>query len=74
MENDRINAVVRKISDYVRSPSLRHIRDPHSLHKLATDILLTVDRAGSIWAKWEGSREEVAKVSGVSASETDLAA
>lgn len=61
MDNDRINAVVHRLADYVKSPSLRHIRDPHSLYKLAKDVVLTVDRAGSIWGKWEGSREEIAK-------------
>ncbi len=61
MNNERINAVARKVADYVESPSLDHIRDPRSLHKLATEILLAVDRVGSIWAKWEGSREEIAR-------------
>jgi hypothetical protein len=61
MESDRICAVTSKLSDYVRSPSLRHIRDPHSLQKLARDILDAVDRAGSVWSKWVGAREDLAK-------------
>jgi hypothetical protein len=59
--DDRINAVAHRLADYVKSPSLRHIRDPHSLYKLAKEIVLAVDRAGSIWQKWEGPREGIAK-------------
>ena len=47
MENDRIYAVAPKLFDYVKSPSLRHIRDPHSIQKLAKEIVQAVDRAGS---------------------------
>jgi hypothetical protein len=61
MENDRLHAVILKVAEYVRSPSLRHIRDSSNLHKLAKDILQTVDRAGSIWTKWEGRREDIAR-------------
>ena len=64
MENDKLYAVVSNLADYVKSPSLRHIRDPHSLHRLAKEILRTVDRASSVWGKWEGSREDVAKAAG----------
>jgi hypothetical protein len=64
MENDRLYAVASKLADYVKSPSLRHIRDPHSLHKLAKEIVQAVDRASSVWGKWEGSREELAKAAG----------
>ena len=45
----------------MKSPSLRHLRDPHSVHKLAREIVNAIDRAGSIWSKWEGEREELAK-------------
>ena len=61
MENDRIYAVAHKLPDYVKSPSLRHIRDPHSIQKLAKEIVQAVDRASSVWEKWEGPREELAK-------------
>src|ERR1022692_4868899 len=61
MENDHLYAVAAKLADYVKSPSLLHIRDPHSLHKLAKEIVQAVDRASSIWEKWEGPREELAK-------------
>lgn len=61
MASDRLSAVISRLSDYVKSPSLRHLRDPHSLQKLAKEILQDVDRAGSIWSKWEGSREDLVK-------------
>lgn len=61
MENDRLYAVKAKLFDYVKSPSLRHLRDPHSVHTLAKEILQAVDRAGSVWTKWEGRREDLVK-------------
>jgi len=60
MDNDRFYAVISKLADYVKSLSLRHIRDSHSLQKLA-EIIQSVDRAGDVWGKWEGRREEIAK-------------
>jgi hypothetical protein len=64
MENDRLYAVATKLVEYVKSPSLRHIRDPHGLQKLAKEIVQAVDRASSIWEKWEKPREELAKAAG----------
>jgi hypothetical protein len=61
MNSDRQNAVASLLFDYVKSPSLRHLRDPHSLHKLARDIVNAVDRTGSVWGKWEAERDELAK-------------
>lgn len=61
MESDRIRALTFRLSDYVKSPSLKHIRDPHSIHRLAKDLLKAVDQAGSIWSKWTGPREEIVK-------------
>lgn len=61
MDNDRLYIVISKLSDYVKSPSLRHIRDHHSLHRLAQEIVRAVDRAGSVWSKWEGAREDIIK-------------
>lgn len=60
-DNDRVYAVRRLIFDYVRSPSLRHLRDPHSVGKLAEQVVVAVDRAPSVWRKWEGRREELLK-------------
>ncbi len=60
-EDDRAWSVKDLLSDYVRSPSLRHIRDPHSLHKLALEIVKFLDRGHSIWTKWDGQRELLLK-------------
>lgn len=61
MENARRFAVLQKLVTYVRSPSLRHIRDPHSLQVLAEEIVQVVDQASSVWTKWEGRRDDVIK-------------
>ncbi|UPJ73517.1 hypothetical protein [Bradyrhizobium sp. 187] len=61
MNSDRQYAVASLLFDYVKSPSLRHLRDPHSVHKLAREIVNAIDRASSIWSKWEGERVELAK-------------
>ncbi len=61
MEHERLYAVQAKLFEYVKSPSLRHIRDPNSIQKLAREIVQAVDRASLIWKKWEGPREEVAR-------------
>jgi len=61
MEIDRLYTVASKLADYVKSPSLRHIRDPRNLQRLAQELLQAVDRAGGIWEKWQGPREELAK-------------
>jgi hypothetical protein len=61
MNADRHYAVASLLFDYVKSPSLRHLRDPHSVHKLARDIVIANDRASSVWGKWEAEREEIAK-------------
>lgn len=57
---DRAYTVRSILFDYLKSPSLRHIRDPHSVSKLAGEIVRSVDRASSIWQKWEGERETIA--------------
>jgi hypothetical protein len=60
-EDERIWAVKEVLFDYVKSPSLRHIRDPHSVIKLAQEIVKKIDRANSIWRKWDGQREVLLK-------------
>ena len=61
MDSERQYAVVSTLADYVKSPSLRHLRDPHSLQKVAREVVKAVDRASSVWGKWDGPREEVAR-------------
>ena len=60
-DDQRIWAIKDVLTDYVRSPSLRHIRDPHSLNKLAREIVRRMDRTYSIWKKWDGQRESLLK-------------
>ena len=60
-EDERIWAVKELLFDYVKSPSLRHIRDPHSVSRLAQDIIRRLDRGNSTWRKWDGQREVLLK-------------
>lgn len=60
-EDERVWAVKELLFDYVKSPSLRHIRDPHSLIKLAQEIVRRIDRGNSLWRKWDGQREVLLK-------------
>jgi hypothetical protein len=54
---ERIYAVRRLLYEYVRSPSLRHLRDQHSIENLTQRIIEAVDCQPSVWRKWEGERE-----------------
>jgi hypothetical protein len=58
-DHERIQAVRRLIFEYVRSPSLRHLRDTHSVNTLAQRIVEAIDHTPTIWLKWEGHREDV---------------
>jgi hypothetical protein len=60
-EDERIWEVKALLFDYVKSPSLRHIRDPHSVIRLAQEIVRRIDRGNSIWRKWDGQREVLLK-------------
>jgi hypothetical protein len=60
-QDDRVYRICRLVSDYVRSPSLRHLRDPHSLQCLAVDLLKEVGSANPIWTKWSADREAIAR-------------
>ncbi|CAN7585208.1 hypothetical protein [Bosea sp. LjRoot237] len=57
--HERLYAVRRLIFDYLRSPSLRHLRDPHSVNGFAERIVKAIDREQSVWRKWEGAREDL---------------
>ncbi|MCS4091857.1 hypothetical protein [Rhizobium sp. BK176] len=57
MEDDRARTVKHILDDYMQSPSLRHLRDPNSLLKVAEAIVKRLDRENGIWQKWEGERE-----------------
>ncbi|WP_244425994.1 hypothetical protein [Sinorhizobium fredii] len=59
--DDRVSAVREILFEYVKSPSLRHIRDPHSIIRLAQEIVRSIDRGDSVWRKWDGQRETLLK-------------
>src|SRR5690349_5613499 len=61
MQGDRHAAVISKLANYVRSPSLRHIRDLPNLQKLAEEIVRALDASSGIWTKWDSQREDLAK-------------
>ena len=54
-------AVRDLLIDYLKSPSLRHIRDPYPLGKLAREIVRRLDRGNSVWKKWDTQREALLK-------------
>ena len=60
-EDQRQWALRDLLVEYFKSPSLKHIRDPHSIDKLIRDIVRAIDRGNSIWGKWEGQREIIAR-------------
>lgn len=60
-EDDRTGEIARLITQHTKSPSLRHIRDPYTLQRLADQIIKKLDRGNPIWRKWEGPRETLIK-------------
>jgi len=48
---------------YLESPSLRHLRDPKQVDRLAEEIVSTVDRSSPLWGKWDAARGELLKAS-----------
>lgn len=50
------------LAEYVKSPPMRHIRNRGSLHRLALSIVQRLERADSIWRKWNGPREDLARL------------
>jgi hypothetical protein len=57
--DDRTMAVYSLIADYVRSPSLSHLRADRSLAKIAREIVTRLDQKSAVWKKWEGPREDL---------------
>jgi len=60
-DDERVWAVKELLFEYVKSPSLRHIRDPYSVIRLAQEIVQRLDRGNSVWRKWDGQREVLLK-------------
>lgn len=59
--DDRLQEIKRLLLNYARSPSLRHIRDPNTVHVLASEIMRVVDGRNTVWRKWDEQREALAK-------------
>jgi hypothetical protein len=60
-EDQRVWAIKQLLFEYVASPSLKHIREPASVNKLANEIVRSVDRGESMWGKWTAQRELLTK-------------
>lgn len=60
-DDDLLQAVRSSLFDYVKSPSLSHIRDPYGINKLAQEIVRAVTGGNPIWRKWDATREAVLK-------------
>jgi hypothetical protein len=61
LQNERVRIVKRLLLDYVRSSSLKLIRDANSIAKLAKEIVIALDRPPPIWKKWSADRETLLK-------------
>lgn len=59
VDDDRVETVKRLLFEHVKSPSLRHVKDPYMLIKLAQEIVKKLDRGNSPWTKWTGPREQL---------------
>jgi hypothetical protein len=62
MIHDPVVSVIHSmIVDYVQSPSLKHLRHPHSIYRLSREIAKSVERQSSIWGKWTDNRKALAR-------------
>jgi hypothetical protein len=57
----RHSQVRRLLFRYLESPSLRHLRDPKQVDRLAEEIVSAVDRTPPVWGKWDAARGELLK-------------
>lgn len=60
-EHQRHSEVRRLLFRYLESPSLRHLRDPKQVDRLAEEIVSAVDRTPPLWSKWDAARGELLK-------------
>jgi hypothetical protein len=60
-QDPRLPAIRRLLFNFVRSPSLRHLRDTHSIEGLAEDIIRSLGEDRPTWRKWDTAREEFLK-------------
>jgi len=62
MSSDQVLALKKLILDHVSSPSVRHIRDPIVIHRLAEEFIANFDRHDPLWQKWGEQREQLLRV------------
>lgn len=62
MSSDQVLALKKLILDHVSSPSVRHIRDPLVIHRLAEEFIANFDRRDPLWQKWSEQREQLLRV------------
>jgi len=61
LDYQRHSEVRRRLFRYLESPSLRHLRDPKQVDRLAEEIVAAVDRTHPLWSKWDATRGELLK-------------
>jgi hypothetical protein len=61
LDYHRHSEVRRRLFRYLESPSLRHLRDPKQIDRLAEEIVSAVDRTHPLWSKWDAARGELLK-------------
>lgn len=63
MSSDQVQALKKLILDHVSSPSVRHIRDPIVVHRLAEEFVANFfDRRDPLWQQWGEQREQLLRV------------
>lgn len=60
-DDTRLRKIIDLLKEHVNSPSLRHIRDPEQVHKLARKILKNLDDPSSPWRKWPPARDKLVR-------------
>ncbi len=63
-DDGRMPVITALLADYVKSPSLQHLRDPHQIETLARNILKRLDRGDTLWRKWNELREKLVRMAG----------
>ncbi|WP_298128240.1 hypothetical protein [Brevundimonas sp.] len=58
---ERHQEVRRLLFRYLESPSLRHLREPKQVDRLAEEIVAAVDQSSPLWGKWDAVRAELLK-------------
>ena len=60
-DDPRIWTIIDLVKEHSGSPSLRHIRDPEQIRKLAVKILRKLDGLRDPWRKWPPARDKLVR-------------